>query len=180
MLLTRAPLYSRSCPRFLVRLACVRHAASVDSEPGSNSRLKPVVSRRSQRDGISRIIAICTLHVVRSLELNSSPSHDWHVQPIVKDRLALSALGGGVPVVGDSRSHHPSSNFVLRRLNAICGARTVRALSYAANKTAQKSRELIEFKKDQLEVSAITAKTLREQCSRICSVAGAIRSLWLI
>ena len=25
---------------FLVRLACVRHAASVDSEPGSNSRLK--------------------------------------------------------------------------------------------------------------------------------------------
>jgi hypothetical protein len=26
---------------FLVRLACVRHAASVDSEPGSNSRLKP-------------------------------------------------------------------------------------------------------------------------------------------
>src|SRR5205823_9815827 len=33
---------------FLVRLACVRHAASVDSEPGSNSRLKPVrnISRR--------------------------------------------------------------------------------------------------------------------------------------
>ena len=27
---------------FLVRLACVRHAASVDSEPGSNSHLKPV------------------------------------------------------------------------------------------------------------------------------------------
>jgi hypothetical protein len=40
VLLTRTPLYSRSCPRFLVRLACVRHAASVDSEPGSNSRLK--------------------------------------------------------------------------------------------------------------------------------------------
>src|SRR5207342_1169805 len=31
---------------FLVRLACVRHAASVDSEPGSNSRLEPVVCRR--------------------------------------------------------------------------------------------------------------------------------------
>ena len=29
---------------FLVRLACVRHAASVDSEPGSNSRLKPDAS----------------------------------------------------------------------------------------------------------------------------------------
>ncbi len=36
-LLTRAPLYSSSCPEFLVRLACVRHAASVRSEPGSNS-----------------------------------------------------------------------------------------------------------------------------------------------
>ena len=34
---------------FLVRLACVRHAASVDSEPGSNSHLKPepvLVDRR--------------------------------------------------------------------------------------------------------------------------------------
>ena len=31
---------------FLVRLACVRHAASVDSEPGSNSRLKPDAYRR--------------------------------------------------------------------------------------------------------------------------------------
>ena len=42
-LLTRAPLYSGSCPPFRVRLACVRHAASVRSEPGSNS---PVENRR--------------------------------------------------------------------------------------------------------------------------------------
>ena len=40
VLLTRSPLYSRGCPRFLVRLACVRHAASVRSEPGSNSPVK--------------------------------------------------------------------------------------------------------------------------------------------
>ena len=39
VLLTRTPLYS-GCP-FLVRLACVKRAASVDSEPGSNSRLNP-------------------------------------------------------------------------------------------------------------------------------------------
>src|SRR4030042_6371400 len=39
-LLTRAPLYSLDCSRFLVRLACVRHAASVCSEPGSNSPVK--------------------------------------------------------------------------------------------------------------------------------------------
>ena len=36
-LLTRAPLYSSAEANFLVRLACVRHAASVCSEPGSNS-----------------------------------------------------------------------------------------------------------------------------------------------
>src|SRR4029453_4729392 len=40
VLLTRAPLYSGSCPPFLARLACVRHAASVRSEPGSNSPVK--------------------------------------------------------------------------------------------------------------------------------------------
>ena len=39
MLLTRAPLYSAPEGAFRVRLACLRHAASVDSEPGSNSRL---------------------------------------------------------------------------------------------------------------------------------------------
>src|SRR5882672_5798021 len=39
-LLTRSPLYRGSCDPFLVRLACVRHAASVRSEPGSNSPSK--------------------------------------------------------------------------------------------------------------------------------------------
>ena len=37
VLLTRAPLYSLPEGNFLVRLACVKHAASVHSEPGSNS-----------------------------------------------------------------------------------------------------------------------------------------------
>ncbi len=40
VLLTRAPLYSQTEVCFLARLACVRHAASVDSEPGSNSQNK--------------------------------------------------------------------------------------------------------------------------------------------
>jgi hypothetical protein len=40
VLLTRAPLYSSPEGNFRVRLACLRHAASVDSEPGSNSRYK--------------------------------------------------------------------------------------------------------------------------------------------
>ena len=37
VLLTRAPLYSPPERGFLVQLACVKHAASVRSEPGSNS-----------------------------------------------------------------------------------------------------------------------------------------------
>ena len=45
VLLTRSPLYSSPCGDFLVRLACVRHAASVDSEPGSNSHVKGVAGR---------------------------------------------------------------------------------------------------------------------------------------
>src|SRR5689334_4957302 len=44
VLLTRAPLYSGIAP-FLARLACVKRAASVDSEPGSNSRLNHLVKQ---------------------------------------------------------------------------------------------------------------------------------------
>ena len=51
VLLTRSPLYSDPEGPFRVRLACVRRAASVDSEPGSNSRLKGVrpPGQRAQR-----------------------------------------------------------------------------------------------------------------------------------
>ena len=97
MLLTRTPLYSWSCPHFLVRLACVRHAASVDSEPGSNSRLKPEPprpGRRSGRDLLPRARKAQEPYFVRSLELKSSiPSHDWHVQPVIKDRIAFPPKG---------------------------------------------------------------------------------------
>ncbi len=40
VLRTRSPLYLGAEAPFLARLACVRHAASVRSEPGSNSPLK--------------------------------------------------------------------------------------------------------------------------------------------
>ena len=40
MLLTRPPLTSgEQAPRLFARLACIRHAASVHPEPGSNSPL---------------------------------------------------------------------------------------------------------------------------------------------
>ena len=49
--LTRLPCYSAPESTFRIRLACIKHAASVRSEPGSNSplsslRLKPSNSRR--------------------------------------------------------------------------------------------------------------------------------------
>ena len=47
VLLTRAPLYYRTEVRILVRLACVRHAASVRSEPGSNSPVQKQTGPRT-------------------------------------------------------------------------------------------------------------------------------------
>ena len=85
-----------------MRLACVRHAASVDSEPGSNSRLKPDDSPLDGRRGVEsaiprskggmaihcEIARTCDSSVPRFPALTSSePSHDWHVQPVVKDQI---------------------------------------------------------------------------------------------
>ena len=44
-LVTRLPLYSQPEGYFRVRLACIRHAASVDSEPGSNSQVEYISLR---------------------------------------------------------------------------------------------------------------------------------------
>ncbi len=56
VLLTRTPLYSQDCSCFLVRLACVKRAASVDSEPGSNSRLN-LMANRTLAGPIDRIVS---------------------------------------------------------------------------------------------------------------------------
>ena len=52
VLLTRSPLYSPE--GFLVRLACVRHAASVRSEPGSNSPIDISVPKEINTLPVSR------------------------------------------------------------------------------------------------------------------------------
>ena len=49
VLLTRSPLYSVPEGTFLARLACVKHAASVRSEPGSNSPLGILLARRLKK-----------------------------------------------------------------------------------------------------------------------------------
>jgi hypothetical protein len=51
---------------------------------------------------------------------------------------SLSRTGRSVSVMDDDRSPHPSSNLVLRRLNAnLRSAHCTRSLMYAAEKTAQ-------------------------------------------
>ncbi len=98
VLLTRSPLYlvSQYCYRetVLVRLACVRHAASVDSEPGSNSRLKlsslrplavknrqprfealplpPLTRGRVLSDPTGRTVSLKFIDVVRSTQLSKN------------------------------------------------------------------------------------------------------------
>src|SRR5439155_22910573 len=51
---------------FRVRLACVRHAASVDSEPGSNSHVKFAACSFEQRNCLTRgrLALRCSIRVV--------------------------------------------------------------------------------------------------------------------
>ena len=65
MLLTRAPLYLLPEGNFRVRLACLRHAASVDSEPGSNSRYKFVLWNIIRYWLLSYSVSIMTLSSFR-------------------------------------------------------------------------------------------------------------------
>ncbi len=57
VLLTLAPLYSFPEGKFLVRLACVRHADSVRSEPGSNS---PVIKLKTEKIVLQSTINVGT------------------------------------------------------------------------------------------------------------------------
>jgi hypothetical protein len=56
VLLTRSPLGLHQCCHWMdpVRLACVRHAASVRPEPGSNSPLRSVTTQQAGRSLIRR------------------------------------------------------------------------------------------------------------------------------
>ena len=60
VLLTRAPLYRGAEAPFRVRLACVRHAASVCSEPGSNS----LVNRYGRRGNAPLAMIVQTIKLL--------------------------------------------------------------------------------------------------------------------
>src|SRR3954447_16721042 len=65
VLLTRTPLYL-PCG-FLVRLACVRRAASVDSEPGSNSHFYNVRLKSSRLNSNSDEVISASNQIVKDL-----------------------------------------------------------------------------------------------------------------
>jgi hypothetical protein len=76
VLLTRSPLdLHRYCYRMdLVRLACVRHAASVRPEPGSNSPLRPRPDPEARPKSKSRPIG----------SESTRPTRNWHRTDIVR------------------------------------------------------------------------------------------------
>ena len=130
MLLTRSPLYSSPCGDFLVRLACVRHAASVDSEPGSNSRLKlgspanfasasacerltcetivpPLVLNWEEQElPVGQNVSLS----IRTQSLKDSVRLTWHAQ--LNCQRALSPAEGGVPKWGRIGKLTPEASLV--------------------------------------------------------------------
>jgi hypothetical protein len=85
VLLTRTPLYSQDCSCFLVRLACVKRAASVDSEPGSNSRLNLLITQelfwnrtRGARPPCHRFVSCFGLKLRLLTILLLETNHDEH------------------------------------------------------------------------------------------------------
>ncbi len=109
---------------FLVRLACVRHAASVDSEPGSNSRLILVCSRPrtgvpDRPSGCSCSKRSCSLKLVRMTKPKFTSSHDWHVQLCCQRSLTRSALDGEL-WIKDMTGHKPQISVLELMCAVLC------------------------------------------------------------
>ena len=94
MLLTRTPLYSAPEGAFRVRLACLRHAASVDSEPGSNSRLEVLILEH-HRNWLMYPMMTLSSFVRRALSRARQPSKviSWDTLYLVfKDRSLFKRI----------------------------------------------------------------------------------------
>ena len=104
VLRTRAPCAHPYCYRLRTRLACVKHAASVRSEPGSNSRLKPVAWGSPLKSGQqkspgkfpepadpSKIVSRSNYSKsLSALEAQIESNRFWHIDSVVKERLFAS------------------------------------------------------------------------------------------
>ena len=101
VLLTRSPLgTNRCCHRLaLARLACVRHAASVHPEPGSNSPSEIAYSRPASARGRWRGGACARL------ELDG---------PVARDRTSLTIRPGRTGGMGDAGGLSPHRCWLIR------------------------------------------------------------------
>ena len=134
---------------FLVRLACVRHAASVDSEPGSNSRLKPVrppTGRRWAAISIARKgcdgdhsdlpsgllqLSDPVAYLVRSFQTNARIRSltTGTFNRVVKDRIALR-LSGANSV--QAKTHECDSDCPRNLTTIRCGAKPCQRKRFTA------------------------------------------------
>src|SRR5271156_3332445 len=110
-----------------VRLACVKHAASVRSEPGSNSRLKSGVSRRvhcrfaskchewERTVQIARLSQMWYVHrYTRRTNRNQTGSGMYH--PIVKEQVNPGQLEG-LQTNPDTTEQVPKCQAVIQKIN---------------------------------------------------------------
>ena len=97
VLRTRAPCAMPYCYGTRTRLACVKHAASVRSEPGSNSRLKPVAWAKKNAPifiGASlpkQIIDRSNYSIHPRSKTRMVSNRFWHIVSVVKERTPLSS-----------------------------------------------------------------------------------------
>ena len=126
VLLTRAPLYSGSCPPFLARLACVRHAASVDSEPGSNSQdflMCLICSRFKSR--IDSSIYCCTFSIFQrtlrlsGLKLGVKKNRLNLLGGVFNDRYPATNLSLGTSINYRYREYHCQARNLIFSLAAV-------------------------------------------------------------
>src|SRR5208282_1825887 len=100
VLFTRAPVYSPSCPDFLPRLACLRHAASVRSEPGSNSPYKLSVTTVSRAATALETIGLTAISKksdrLRTLPDPRRPIKGMHYYSVFKDQPLFGANGNDI------------------------------------------------------------------------------------
>ena len=79
------------------RLACVKHAASVRSEPGSNSRLKPVAWAKKNAPifigaSLPKQIIVARIYSIHPRSKTRMVSNRfWHIVSVVKERAPLSS-----------------------------------------------------------------------------------------
>jgi hypothetical protein len=97
VLRTRAPCAIPYCYGTRTRLACVKHAASVRSEPGSNSRLKPVAWAKKNAPVCTeaslpkQIIDRSNYSIHPRSKTRMVSNRFWHIVSVVKERTPLSS-----------------------------------------------------------------------------------------